>query len=338
MKTISITALALTAMTTVFLVVLLVRRFLVERAENRRLEIEQRLRPLALELIAGGNSDLSGLSEGELEILSATMARYARSLTGEARTRITTYFETSGLVVSEIRSLNDRRSWRRANAAYLLGDMGSNNATQDLMDLLAGDPSREVRAAAARSLGKLQAISSVRLLLTALARRTVPRTVAAESILAIGPAALPALLQMADADEREMRAAAVELIGYVGDASCAVTLIDAMCDPGVDVRVNAARALGRLGAADGAAMLRAALADDSAEVRAAAASALGRIRDREAVDALLLQSTNDAFDAARAAAQALVQIDPRVVVRAASERTKSDHLLEAADMIALQAL
>lgn len=337
MKAVSIAAVVLTVMSLAFLVLLLVRRYLVDRSENRRLATEQRMRPLALELIAGRSDALPELDTAESDVLASLMARYARNLTGEARKRITDFFEKSGLADQEMRMLRSRRSWRRACAAWALGDMRTSAAERELLRVLEKDSSREVRTCAARSLGKLHSVDAVRPLLVTLTDHSVPRIVGAEAIREIGPPAVPALRELCNGPNRDMRAAALELLGYVGDADCAPSLIDAMINSRDEVRLHAVRALGRLGAADGTKVLRRALSDTSESVRAAAAQALGRVRDRECVEALLAQATDDTFDASRAAAQALAAIDPRLVLNLATDGVPSIHLLEAADMIRIRA-
>jgi HEAT repeat protein len=207
--------------------------------------------------------------------------------------------------------------------------MGSPGAAGDLVAAL-DDPDARVRAAAARGLGRLAVTDAVEPLLAAGADGRIPRLVAGQALLDIGPSALPQLLELARSGDDRERASAVELVGLIGGAVDAEPLVDALHDPAATVRASAARALGRLGADEAAARLRERLDDRIPFVRAAAADALGEIGDDEAAEQLHALARGDEFDAARAAAGALARIDPARVRRGGSE-----HLDEAADLLAL---
>ena len=311
----------------VFTAVLACRRLQLAREDRRRVEAELRLRPSALALLDGEEAPPEPATAREAEILAALVARLGRQLSGSARERLGAFFERSGGVEGEIRRLRSRRSWRRATAAHSLGDMGSRVAVPALLGALR-DPAREVRAAAARSLGRLGAVEAVDPLVYGLVERSVPRAVAGQALLAIGPAALPALRRLESAQESEAREIAIELVGLLGDASEGALLVERLRDGAAEVRAKAARALGRLAAEEGAAELRATLHDRIPFVRAAAAVALGAMRDRDAVDELRAVAVNDQYEPARAAAYALARIDPDAL-------SGAPLLDEAADVAAL---
>jgi hypothetical protein len=95
------------------LAVLVLRRFALARAERRRAGAEERLRPFAPD---------------DALAFAGLLARYARRLRGGSAERIAGYFERHGFVAREVAALADRRSWRRATAAYALGDMFASSA------------------------------------------------------------------------------------------------------------------------------------------------------------------------------------------------------------------
>lgn len=321
----------LAALSALFVVVLVVRRLQIARGERFEREEEERLRPLALMLVDGDAVVPATLGSRSGRVLAGLVARYGRWLDGDARVQIVAFFERSGGVAEELRALRDRRAWRRATAAYTLGDMGSPTAVPGLLEAL-DDPQRDVRAAAARSLGRLGAVEAVEPLVYGLAAGRVPRAVAGSALLATGSAALPALRELERRAEPEVRAFAVELVGLLGDASDGVLLIERLRDSSAETRAKAARALGRLGAREGASALREALSDRIPFVRACAAHALGEIGDRRAVPDLLRIARGDQHDAAHAAAAALARIDPDALRR---EAGTAPHLVEAADILAL---
>jgi HEAT repeat protein len=71
--------------------------------------------------------------------------------------RIVEYFVREGTIDRELGALAEgKRAWRRASAAFRLGDIGNEAAAAALIDALS-DPDRDVRIAATRSLGRLRA-------------------------------------------------------------------------------------------------------------------------------------------------------------------------------------
>lgn len=207
--------------------VLALRRLRLVHQTRRRLAAEARLRPLALGLVDGQDVGLE-LDESDARILAALLARYARRLDGEARGRISAFFEERGDVAREITRFRASAPGG-ARAASILGDMGSQRAVASLRAAL-GDPSRDVRAAAARSLGRLGAKETVPALVYSLVRQEIPRTTTAQALLAIGPAALPRLRPLLVHPEAEVKVVAVELVGLLGDSSDADALVDRLRD------------------------------------------------------------------------------------------------------------
>lgn len=336
-------ALSLLALLTTF--VLIFRRIGLSRRERRRATLEAELRPLALELVDGEEPELPNLGAAEARALAAILGRYARKLRGEPRERIAAFFEERGDVRRELGRLRARRASRRAAAAFALGDMGSDTAVEPLIRAL-DDRSRDVRSAAARSLGMLEAEAAVPRLVGSLAGSEVPRAIAGGALLAMGAKAAPNLRSLLDSEEPAVRANAIELLGFTGDASDAERLDAALREDHAiaasrwrelaEVRAAAARAQGRIGTQRAAAGLRVALEDPAPFVRTAAAHALGRIGDREAFDALARQAAEDEYDPAQAAAQALAAIDPIRAMRLGGDEHASAHLAEAAALAELE--
>jgi HEAT repeat protein len=331
-RALEVASLALAAAAALFVLVLAARRVQLARRARRIAAAEARLRPLALAIIDGEEAP-EELVRADTAIVAAVLSRYARRLSGEPREHIAAFFERSGHLAASVRALGSGRAWRRAAAAFALGDMGHDGAIAPLVQALA-DPSREVRSAAARSLGASGAVAGVEPLVTALATGTVPRAIAGSALLAIGAEAVPSLLALTASTDDRVRAAAVELLGHLGDAGDAREFSHRLRDAAAEVRAKTARALGRLGAEQAAADLRAALQDRIPDVRAAAAIALGDIGDRAAVRPLWDQARSDRYEPARAAAGALVAIDQSLLGDAVPSALLRGHLAEAADAAA----
>jgi HEAT repeat protein len=332
LQALGVAALILTALSASFLFALVGRRMYLAREERRRAEMEQRLKPLALALTEDDQVDLPVLPPTELAVLADVVGRYSRRVTGDSRNRIAGYFAGTGAVARELRALRDRRAWRRATAAYRLGDMACRDAGWPLVSRLS-DRDSDVRASAARSLGQLRFEDGSTPLVRALVDGTVPRAIAFRALLDIGGAALPELRRLARDENADLRGTAVELIGWLGDAADADLLVAAMEDSSAEVRSRVAAALGRLAETEGAAALTRALDDRIYFVRLHAARALGHVGERVAVERLLRQAREDRFEAARAAAEAVALIDPDALVAAAELPDAGPHLHEAADLL-----
>lgn len=319
----------------VLMIVLLVaRRLWAARHERERRGREARVGPLALALLGGENSEgIEALGAEDRAALGTLLARYGRSVSGESLERIAEFCEREGLVDRALEALTHRRAWRRARAAFSLGDMASRRAAPALL-VAVTDDRREVRAAAVRSLGRLGVTSAAEPLALALAEGTVPRAIVAQALLGLGCGAAPRLRALAGHQDASVRAAAAELLGLVGEAADARVLTEMLCDPAAEVRAGAAQALGRIGAEDAVRELRGALSDRIPFVRTQAAHALGTVGAAEAE--LTAQARERPYDPAHAAAQALARGAPAALERAARHPDASTHLLEAADLMAVR--
>ena len=329
-----IVALAFVAAALVLLVLLGIRRTALARRERRYAEAERRVRPLAIALVEGQDGEQPALDSTEQAVLADVLRRYSRKLTGEADARVAAYFRDKPAAGTAMSELSARRMWRRAAAAYRLGDMADPKVAPALLTAL-DDPKRPVRAAAARSLGCLGIVDAALPLVEALVSGRVPASVAGEALVELGPGAVPELRRIAEHPEPQIRAVAITLMGLVGDSHDAPLAVRALEDPSADVRRAAAEALGRIGGAAAEPPLRVALCDRIHFVRSAAAAALGVLHSDEALPQLLEVARTDRFRPARAAAQAVARISPRGLAAAAAEPDSGPHLHEAADRAAL---
>ena len=325
-------ALALT--TLVLLVELVIRRIVLERRGRRYAAAERRVRPIAIVMVEGESLERPVLSAGDQAVLADVLGRYSRQLTGGAGTRVGDYFRGSDALARSLRELGSRRTWRRAAAAYRLGDMGCEEAAPALRTAL-DDKKRTVRAAAARSLGRLEVVEAAKPLVDALVSGRVPNGVAGQALVELGPAAVPELRAIAEHPSYRLRAAAIALVGLVGDSADSPLAVRCLGDPSAEVRAAAADTLERIGGPAAEPALRSTLDDRIPFVRAEAAVALGAIGSREAMPRLLEMARTDRFRPARAAAQAAARISPIELEAAAEEPDAGPHLHQAADLSAL---
>ena len=312
---------------------LAIRRLVLARRDRRVAAAERRVRPIAIELIEGV-AQPPELPPGDQAALAKVIGRYSRIVSGETTERIAAYFRDGCGLDAGLAALHSRREWRRATAAYALGDMACVDAVPALLDALQ-DRSAVVRTAAVRSLGRLRRPEAALPLVESLVAHRVPRGLAGSALLEFGVAAVPELHRIAAHDDAPVRSIAMTVLGLVGDSGDADRAIEALRDPAAEVRAAAARALGRIGTPAAEPALRAALDDRVHFVRAEAAASLGAINARPALPQLLTIARTDRFRPARAAARAVAAIDPAALRAAAVEPGAGAHLHEAADLAAI---
>lgn len=334
LQTVIFSAVGLAALGAFLVTLLFAQRLRLAQRERTRLKLADQLRPWAIALVEGEIQieNLPSLNREEVRVLAELLTRYAHNLTGTAREHIATYFESSGGVAQELKTLKNRSTWKRATAAYTLGNMASSTAIPGLLEAL-NDGKREVRSVAARSLGQLQAEHSVQALVEAISTTAVPRTIAGQALLKIGPAAIPELSRLIQHPDEGVRATAIELAGLLGDVANEDLLLERLRDDSAEVRAQAAETLGRIGAEHATVALKESLKDRIPSVRAAVAHSLGVVGDRSATSALAAQAREDQFDAAQAAARSIARIDPDFLLKASDDSLLSDHLKEARDLM-----
>lgn len=329
-----LTTLTFVGIALVLLVELAIRRVVLERRARRYAAVERRVRPIAILLVEGESRERPELSARDQAVLADVLGRYARQLSGGADERIAAYFRGSDAYVQAVRELGARRAWRRAAAAYRLGDMCCEEAGPALLEALA-DGKRTVRASAARSLGRLEVAEAAKPLVEALVSGSVPNGVAGQALVELGSAALPELRALAEHPDYRLRATSLALLGLIGAVADAPLAVRSLGDTSAEVRAAAAEMLARVGGPPAEPALRSALDDRIAFVRADAAVALGAIGSRDAVPRLLEMARTDRFRPARAAAQAVARISPVALAEAAEEPDAGPHLHQAADLSAL---
>lgn len=258
---------------------------------------------------------LPPVARREQPVVLELLLRYRAMLRGPEAARITDYLEDQGYVERAVEGLRSRNRWRRAAAASLLGRMKSDAAVTALIGLMS-DESDDVRMAAARSLAAIGDPRAVEALASALGdpSRWTATTVATD-LVEMGPAAVPALIQIASAGgsprsgAHEASVTAVRVLGEIRDPRAEPVLIDVLEHAGdLDLRARAAAALGTVGGPSAPPTLRAALRDVAWQVRAQAATSLGALGDRESVPALSEAIEDESWWVRRNCADALGEL------------------------------
>jgi HEAT repeat protein len=211
--------------------------------------------------------------------------------------------------------LGDEEAVIRAAAAEALGRISP--ATVPALIQVLQDPEKEVRQAAISALGGVGAEAAAAVPdLVALLPQDGPRGLhVVRPLGAIGPAAVPALIQALRGRDADVRSRAAQVLGLIGPEAqaAAPTLVEVLRDPEARVRVRAAEALWQI-AQDpaGVALLPAVLGGEDGVLRRDAARCLGQMGPaaRPAVPALV-EALRDADDVTRVlVAEVLGRIGP----------------------------
>ncbi len=321
---------ALVAIGLLFGVLMCARRIHAQRLEREELAARHRAEPVLHALLAGDEVDRDASADDAA--LAAMLAELSPSLAGETRTAIAEYFESTGAISRATRGVGHPLAHRRAESAAVLGDMCSDQAEPVLLMAL-NDRDADVRLAATRSLGRLRSRAAVIPILHSLACRHVPRAVAANAVLTIGVAALPGIRTLITTEHPATRAAAVEMLGRLGNPRDGESLRDRLTDDAPLVRERACEALAHLGSGDAGQALEDLLADDERGVRAAAAAALATVGGPSNAARLLEIVHHDCAEVAEIAAATLAAIAPGLVSRVGAEEDAHPKLRHAASML-----
>lgn len=285
----------------------------------RRRSREGRAASVRPALLAVAVADADEPAESELAVLAALDPRTWRAvepqvlallgkLQGSAHASLVDLLHRRGTEAAAVAMTRSRRARRRALGATRLGILGSGEPVTELRPLL-DDPHSDVRRAAAWALSRSErgGAAAGALLPRVAARRGLPRGLVGEALLALGPAAAPALLAALDDPCPAVVVTAAEVLGHQRVLAAGRPLLRVLRDGPGEARAAAAQALGRLGTPSAVGPLVAAAgADQPAGVRCEALTALGAIGDPAAVRPIgEIVATGGPLRVAAAAAAAL---------------------------------
>lgn len=211
---------------------------------------------------------------------------------------------------SRLLSVRDRR--RRLKTVYLLASFKSPQSVRFLRTVMACDPDRDLRLAAAKALAHMEAL---------------PRIDHAIERLGVmdgeGSRVLHGIFRMLPSERRwellaltkpqapvVIRLLAIDALGRSEDLSLARSIEKTLDSESVEIKAAALRALGRLGAASSRSPILRALADPAWEVRCQAAYCVGRLKITMAAPALALLMGDPYWWVRFRAAEALRAIGP----------------------------
>lgn len=165
----------------------------------------------------------------------------------------------------------------------------------------------KLRLAAAEALGEIGDARAVQPLMIAL-RHQYFRSTAIKALVKIGGPAVESLIAALNDTDGDMRWAAAEALGKIGDPRAVEPLIANLSDTYLYARRYAAEALGKISDTRALEPLIAAMSDEDVIMRRFAAEALNRIGDARAAKSLTAALSDEDSDVRRFAAEALEKI------------------------------
>ncbi len=277
---------------TIMLVAIAVTKGVRSMLDERTARSVAVLRPIVLAAL-DEDEPLVELTSRQTRVAADIATALLPKLRGSDRKALAGMLIEQGVIPQAVSGLRSRSAPRRQRAAELLGNAGHTPVERELVRLL-HDRDTEVRATAARALGKVGAPESVEALLVALGERKVPANTASMAVLRIGADGAQPIRAALASPVPIVRSTAAELSGSLGLMEGRSTIESLLDDSDPTVRLSAARALGRLSHPLSASTLIRRLeaeldrAHDSAneEFLTAIVVALGRIGHRSAIPVL----------------------------------------------------
>ncbi len=291
-----------------------IRRSLRKRSFVRLDELKEHYRPVVKGLIEGTvppETEELRTPYGSLE-RRAVEGLLLESLEGAEPSvieKVRRCLEGHGYVDDYIRMLKKGRPWERARAAQILGSIRCLRAVEHLVASLK-DEFRDVRNMAVYSLGLIRAGEAIPHLIESLrdaviGEEEVSVRIVKSALIDCGREAAPLLVPELENENWRIRAAAVDVLGEIGDRACAQVLAKALDDPEPDVRAKAAKGLGMLGPPGPVERLGELTEDRYWVVRMHSVRALGLLGDRGSLEVIKQRLFDSNWQVRRAASEAL---------------------------------
>lgn len=224
---------------------------------------------------------------------------------------------------------------RRLLAINILGRLKNSRSRESLRGLLE-DPSDEIRSAAYIALSTLTHEGlSEELLARGIAdasprvRRAVASSIAAET----GTPLEGTLLVLLGDQDQDVRLAAIEALGRIGDPCCADDLVRAFSDAPKHLGLAILRAMGNLRTAKSLHFLTGFLKRHDPDLKRIAIESLGRLKDKRSIPDLIVAMDDSDWNVRSAAVQALARIGDRRCAGALREKLKDPDDIVRKDII-----
>lgn len=319
---------SLASASTVIMLVLVLRRYMLNRLQARRqVKRKMLIREVVAYLETGDEAGIKravGRANASL-LLAEVAAELFRLVRGNDADRLVSLLETSGSIDCLVSLCRHRQADKRLSAVETLTFLPGQVALGTLDERL-GDPEPDIRLAAAIGLAQRGSVASVGALID---RLLIGEDEASPLFLtlfrALSPRYNAELIALLDADIAEpVRVLILDALGLSGDYGVLPALIGAAGHPGFEVRAAAMRGLSRLDHPRGRRAIVECLSDGDWRVRLQAAACCGQLGLTEAVEAIVGLLSDLQWWVRYRAAEALVRLGP--AGRAALDAAAADSL------------
>jgi HEAT repeat protein len=251
----------------------------------------------------------NGKREAHRRALRQVLIDVAKDITGESSERLVYFFYSFGFVEEEIRLIQSRRWWIRAQAARSMGLLGARKAIAALTAALE-DSHPDVRNQAMQALVRLVGPDALRTILR-LSTRLSRWTAIELSVIVtrLKESAVPYLIEALAYSDQSVVLFATEMLGEIGFVQAVPPLMRlSSSTKDTAIQASALKALSRLGDERPRHLIMELLESQTRAVRLSAIEALGRIAGKNAAERLQPFLKRGRKDEKLAAARALATI------------------------------
>lgn len=239
-------------------------------------------------------------------VLRAVLINMTQDLTGESAERLVYFFYTMQFVEEELKLLQSRKWWVRAQAARNAGLMRARKSITGLTAALE-DSHPDVRHQAMGALIKLVGVSAISTILR-LSRNISGWTAVELSVIVGGfkEEAVPHLIGALDSRDQSVVLFSIDMLAEIGFVTAVDPLLNIIrTSSDLMIQARAAKALGRLGDARSKQLLIELLSHRSAAIRLSAIEALGKTGGQDTVGVLAPYLVKEDWEERLVAARAL---------------------------------
>lgn len=283
-------SLALSGIALVGMVILVLRRLILQKLQDRRGRTRKRLLQDVLSYLEGdlAAEELGRRAASADSVLSELLSELAQLVRGSELTKLMALFEELGLMERLLHDLKHGDRHKRLLSARNLSYASTEKCIKALQAAL-DDRDPDVRLAAASSLTELQAAPHLDVLIDKLQLGSGERSRALLQVFrSLTETRSEELLACLDQEQTTdfIRILILDALGKSGQYQSVPHIIQATSDSSIEVRAAALRALAELQHPAASRSILQALSDTAWEVRTQAATCAGRLGLKEAIDPL----------------------------------------------------
>ncbi|OCC23347.1 hypothetical protein MB02_12010 [Croceicoccus estronivorus] len=229
---------------------LIAHRWFDEHLRDKRKDLRRSAVQAYLTRVEGQEESVAALTDHlPLAVRLEAVAHLMRLVRGEHREKLLALADEERLFEKAVKTARNGRAAQRSEAILTLEQFGSPQCIRALNELLANEPHMSIRLEAASALARLEALPSVRDIISLLSisseRPTRLHLALFSSIAASHPEQIRQLLE--DEPSGAMRAMLIEALSNSGDLHDVAELERAANDPDAEVRAATMRAARHIG-------------------------------------------------------------------------------------------